>query len=83
MVGKPPYTLQDYFNSEVRGDPLEGTPVKKIKTDDYPTPPVHIQRNNMISQKPAGGNLPRDESVRKNIINLDADKRALKLASES
>jgi len=40
LVGHPPYTLQDYFNREIRGLAVEATPRKKMKVDEEQTPPV-------------------------------------------
>jgi hypothetical protein len=39
MAGRPPSTLQDYFNKEIRGSNGEGTPSKRVKRDEEPFPP--------------------------------------------
>ena len=46
LVGHPPYTIQDYFNREIRGLAVEGTPKKKVKNNEEYTPPIPTKNMN-------------------------------------
>ena len=68
LVGHPPYTIQDYFNREIRGFSVENAPRKKIKVDEEHTPPIVTKNVNANRNNNSQGK--KDFPSRKTVINL-------------